>query len=154
MNKPSFVYVIYISTTPEKVYAALTDGEATKLYWGHHKNVSDWQVGSPWRHEDYDDPSQIDVAGEVVEAAPPRRLVLTWGSAAHAGDPSKRSRVTFDIEPFMDAVRLTVTHEDLPAEDLTIVSQGWQAILSSLKSLLETGKPLSMTARRWGRRGA
>ena len=55
MSKPTFVYVTYIGNRPEKVWQALTDGEFTKQYWGNRRNASDWKVGSPWRHEDFDD---------------------------------------------------------------------------------------------------
>ncbi len=147
MDKPSFVYVTYIATTPEKVWDALMDGEMTKLFWGRSRNVSSWKVGSRWEHQDYDNPKTVDVVGKVVEATPPRRLVLTWASPAEAGDESGHARVIFDIEPFFDAVRLTVTHEN-PASEAS--AQGWPAILSSLKTLLETGKPMTMTTRRWG----
>lgn len=57
MSKPTFVYVTYIGSRPEKVWQALTDGEFTKQYWGNRRNASDWKVGSPWRHEDFDDAS-------------------------------------------------------------------------------------------------
>ncbi len=150
MDKPKVVYVTYISSTPEKVWNALLDAEMTKLYWGHSRNVSDWKAGSTWRHEDYADSSLVDVVGKVVESSPPKRLVLTWGKPAHADNPAKHSRVTFEIEPFFDAVKLTVVHDEFePGFDITAVSQGWPGILSSLKTLLETGKPTSMTTRRW-----
>ena len=67
MSKPTFVYVTYIKTTADKVWKALTDGEATRQYWFNHRNASDWKVGSEWRHEDYDDPKTVDVVGTVVE---------------------------------------------------------------------------------------
>ena len=113
MSKPQFVYVTYISTTPEKLWNALTDGELTKQYWVRHRNASDWKPGSPWRHEDYDNPNLVDIAGQVVESTPPRRLVLTWANPSELADPAKVSRVTFEIEPFKGVVRLTVTHEEL-----------------------------------------
>jgi uncharacterized protein YndB with AHSA1/START domain len=149
MSKPSFVYVIYIRTTPEKLWDALLDPEMTKDYWGRHRNVSDWKAGSVWRHEDYDDASRVHVAGTVLESNPPTRLVLTWVSPENAADPAKTSRVSFDIEPFMGEVRLTVTHEDLDEEMLRGISQGWPAILSSLKTLLETGSSMPMTRKAW-----
>lgn len=151
MKKPGFVYVTYISSTPEKVYGALLDPEMTKLYWGCHKNVSDWKVGSTWSHQDYDDPEKVDVRGTVLEADPPRRLVLTWQSAS-AGEGERPSRVTFDIEAFMGEVRLTVTHDELEEGSPMWkgATNGWPAILSSLKTLLETGRPMPMTTRRWG----
>ncbi len=151
MSKPSFVYVTYISSTPQKVWDALLDGEMTKLYWGRQRNVSDWKPGSKWEHQHYDDPSVVDIVGQVIESDPPHKLVLTWSEPQHAGDPDKTSRVTFEIEPFADAVRLTVRHEELdPGSDMLHgITRGWPAILSSLKSLLETGRPLAMTTRRW-----
>jgi uncharacterized protein YndB with AHSA1/START domain len=152
MDKPQFVYVTYISTTPEKLWNALMDGEMTKQYWGRHKNVSDWKVGSTWKHQDYDDAGVVDIVGKVVESTPPRRLVLTWAFPANAAMEAKHSRVTFEIEPFFDAVRLTVTHDQLePDSDMLHgITQGWPAVLSSLKTLLETGQPMPMTMRRWG----
>ncbi len=57
MNKPSFVYVTYINSTKEKVWNALVDSDITRRYWVNHRNESDWQVGSPWRHVDNDDAS-------------------------------------------------------------------------------------------------
>jgi len=147
MTKPDFVYVTYIATTPEKLWNALIDGEMTKLYWGRSRNVSDWQVGSAWQHRNYDDAALVDVVGTVVESTPPRRLVLTW--AKPADNPARQSRVTFDIQTFQDCVRLTVTHDDLEPEALRNIAMGWPAILSSLKSLLETGQPLTATTRRY-----
>ncbi len=151
MDKPQFVYITYIATTPEKLWSALMDPEMTKQYWGRHRNVSDWRSGSAWRHEDYDDPGTLDLVGEIIESTPPRRLVLTWAFPRDASDPAKHSRVTFEIEPFMDAVRLTVTHADLEPGSpmLEGIQQGWPAVLSSLKTLLETGEPMPMTTRRW-----
>lgn len=150
MDRPQFVYVIYIATTPEKLWNALVDGEMTKQYWGRARNESDWKAGSPWRHQDYDDPNMVKVVGQVIESTPPRRLVLTWAAPADAASKAKHSRVTFDIEPFMDAVRLTVIHDELEPDKFRSVTQGWPAILSSLKTLLETGQPMPMTTQRWG----
>jgi uncharacterized protein YndB with AHSA1/START domain len=153
MSKPSFVYVTYIQTTPEKLWNALLDPELTKDYWARHANRSDWKPGSPWRHEDYDDASQVRIVGTVLESVPPRRLVLTWASPENAGDPVKTSRVTFDVEPYRDAVRLTVIHDELEPESemLRGISAGWPAVLSSLKSMLETGEPLPWMRRNWKR---
>ncbi len=89
--------------------------------------------------------------GKVVESVPPRRLVLTWAAPADVANEAKHSRVTFEIEPFMDAVRLTVTHDELDSETLRAISQGWPGVLSSLKTLLETGRPMAMSLRRWGK---
>lgn len=146
-----FVYVTYIQATPEKVWAALFDPEMTRRYWGVHRNVSDWKVGSDWKHVDADDESKVGIVGKVLEAEAPRRLVLTWAPPAAAGDPAKTSRVTIEIEPQLGAVKLTVLHEELDDAMYKGVSAGWPAILSSLKTLLETGEAMPMTMRRWGK---
>ena len=150
MSKPEFVYVIYIQSTPARIWDALIDPEMTTEYWGRHRNRSDWKPGSRWHHENYDDANDIAVAGTVVESDPPRRLVLTWG---HPGTADPISRVSFEIEEFMGAARLTVTHSDLSAEMYRSISTGWPAVLSSLKSLIETGASLPMTRRQWKRTG-
>ena len=149
MSKPEFVYVIYIQSTPEKIWQALIDPEMTKDFWGRHQNRSDWKPGSEWRHQNYDDASDVAVAGTVIESDPPRRLVLTW---ANPGD-ADISRVTFDIDEFMGSARLTVTHSELSEAMLRNISAGWPAVLSSLKSLLETGASLPMTRRQWKKAG-
>ncbi len=83
-----------------------------------------------------------DVVGTVLESDPPTRLVSTWAEPG-AEPPGGPSRVTFDIEPWGDIVRLTVTHENLATQsDLDAVSTGWPAVLSNLKSLIETGHTL------------
>jgi uncharacterized protein YndB with AHSA1/START domain len=151
MEKPKFVYVTYIATTPDKLWNALLDGEITKQYWGRHRNVSDWKVGSAWEHQDYDDAGTVDIVGKVLESIPPRRLVLTWAFPADAKNTAKHSRVTFEIEPLPDKVRLTVTHDELDpdSEMLRRITQGWPVVLSSLKTLLETGKTFASTSQRW-----
>ena len=140
-DRPTFVYVTYIEATPDKVWTALTDADLTAEYWGH-SNVSDWKVGSSWQHQRTDGSGIADVVGTVVESVPPRRLVTTWAGPdeVRAGGPTQ---VTFDIEPFGDIVRLTVTHENLADEaEVEGVMAGWAAVLSNLKSLLETGHTL------------
>ena len=151
MTKPSFVYVTYIATTPEKAWRALVESDMTKDYWTRHRNASDWKAGSRWAHQDYDDPSIVDIVGTVVESTPPRRLVLTWAFPADQSNRAKHSRVTFEIDPFMDAVRLTVTHDKLEEDSpmLNGVSKGWPIVLSSVKTLLETGRAMPMTTMRW-----
>jgi uncharacterized protein YndB with AHSA1/START domain/DNA-binding transcriptional ArsR family regulator len=132
-DKPTFVYVTYIESTPEKVWHALTDADLTAEYWGH-SNVSDWQVGSPWEHRRTDGSGVVDVVGTVLESVVPKRLVMTFGPP---------SQVAFDIEPYGEIVRLTVTHENLGSQsDYEAVSIGWPAVLANLKSLLETGHVL------------
>jgi uncharacterized protein YndB with AHSA1/START domain len=90
-----------------------------------------------------DDAHTVDICGKVVESNPPRRLVYTWARPAEADDVSRHSRVAIDIEPHIDGlVRLTVTHEDLDTQMFAGVSGGWPMVLSNLKTLLETGRPL------------
>ena len=145
MEKPKFVYVTYIATTPEKLWNALVDGEMTRQYWWRHRNVSDWKVGSPF--ELMLDGSITD-SGEILEADPPRRLSYSF---KHQKDEELRnepiSRVVFTLEPFGALVRLTVLHDGFieGGKYLGAVSSGWPAILSQLKTLLETGKLLNVT---------
>jgi uncharacterized protein YndB with AHSA1/START domain len=144
MAKPSFVYVTYIATTPEKLFDALSDPEMTRQYWYNHRNASDWKPGSPWQHQDFSDPKQVHIAGRVVEVSRPKRLVITWHHPGDESDQSKHSKVTFLIDPLAGVVRLTVTHEDLEAGSpmLEGITKGWPEVLASLKTLLETGRPL------------
>ena len=85
----------------------------------------------------------------MVEHAPPRRLVVTWASPSEADDPAKRSRVSFDVVPFDGMVRLTVTHDELePGSGMAAgIRKGWPLVLSSLKSLLETGQAIDVFAK-------
>ena len=147
MPKETFVYVTYIAAQPEMVWKALLDGEFTRQYWGY-ENVSDWKVGSPWEHRRADASRALGVLGEVLESQPPRRLVITWADPADKARRERHSRVTFEIEPMAEMVRLTVTHDDLDAgsEMQRKISGGWPRVLSSLKSLLETGRPLKTWA--------
>ena len=143
MDKTQFVYVVYISTTPEKVWNALLDAKMTKQYW-QNDNVSDWKPGSKWEHRSSEKDRTLRLVGKVVESSPPRRLVLTWAFPTDEANEKKHSRVTFDIEPVRDVVRLTVTHDRLePGSDMEkSIMEGWPKVLSSLKSLLETGRAL------------
>jgi uncharacterized protein YndB with AHSA1/START domain len=143
MDKPDFVYVTYISTSPEKLWKALLDPETTAKYW-QHTNVSDWKPGSRWEHRRADKKRTVVLVGKVLESTPPRRLVLTWAAPEDAAREEKHSRVTFELEPIGDVVRLTVTHGRFEpgSEMLQSIRDGWPKVLSSLKSLLEAGRPL------------
>jgi uncharacterized protein YndB with AHSA1/START domain len=143
MDKPQFVYVTYISSTPEKLWNALIDAEMTTKYW-QHVNVSDWQPGSRWEHRRAGKDGSVLLVGKVIESSPPRRLVLTWAFPADEAHEEKHTRVTFELEPIGDVVRLTVTHDRLePGSDmLQGITQGWPKVLSSLKSLMESGRAL------------
>ncbi|MEJ8573959.1 SRPBCC family protein [Microbaculum marinum] len=147
-EKTSFVYVTYIRSTPEKVYEAITRPEIARRYWGH-ENVSDWRQGSKWQHVRANDQRTVELVGEVVEVSPPDRLVITWANASQAEDRDAYSRVTFEVVEYEDMVRLTVTHDELEAGSgmANGISKGWPAVLSSLKSFLETGDALDVFAK-------
>ena len=143
MDDPQFVYVTYISTSPEKLWNALIDAKMTRKYW-QHENVSDWKPGSKWEHRSSDKERTLKLVGKVIESSPPRRLVLTWAFPADEAREEKHSRVTFEIELIGDVVRLSVTHDRLEpdSEMLQGITKGWPKVLSSLKSLMEMGRPL------------
>jgi uncharacterized protein YndB with AHSA1/START domain len=145
MNKVSQVYVTYIRSTQEKVWDAITNPETTRRYWGYNQ-ATEWKPGAAWEHRRISDPGVAHIAGKVIEAAPPKRLVITWANAADVNNADKASRVTFELENLEDVVCLTVTHSELePDSDmLRGISRGWPLVLSSLKSLLETGKPIDI----------
>lgn len=157
VSHTDFVYQTLIRTTPETLWEALTSPEFTRQYWGVSLR-SDWRAGSQITWEENSatiaDPEQV-----VLQADPPGRLAYTWhtfttewaaGSgisedlrARLAAEP--RSKVVFDIEPAgAQTVKLTVTHTDLISDSTlrSMISQGWPALISSLKTLLETGTAL------------
>jgi len=138
-------YVTYIRTPVEELWRALTDPAVTVRYWFDARVESDWRVGAPvaivapdgavWDH------------GEVLEVEPYRRLCFTWITlvpAELAGEPATRLGLT--LEPIGPDVRLTVVHDGFePGSKLyESVREGWPALLSTLKSLLETGSPLAI----------
>jgi uncharacterized protein YndB with AHSA1/START domain len=140
-DKPKFVYVIYIASTPEKVFRALTSAEMSKHYWSENYVESDWKVGSPFalrlpRHE------KPDITGEVLEFDPPRRLAYTFHPHHGGMEGEGASRVVFEIEAHQDQVKLTVIHDGFPmgSKVFESISRGWPHVLSSLKSYLESGK--------------
>jgi uncharacterized protein YndB with AHSA1/START domain/DNA-binding transcriptional ArsR family regulator len=145
IDKPSHVYEIFIQASPEKVWEALTESDFTTRYYFASTVESDWKPGSDFRYVLPDGTEAI--RGEVLEAEPPRRLVTTfdarWDDGVAADPPS---RISWDIEPQGEASKLTVTHDGFAAETETYrqVSGGMPYILSGLKTLLETGKPLEV----------
>ena len=156
LEKPSFVYATYIRTTPEKLWQALTEPAFTERYWSLTFET-DWEPGSPmtWKTRGLEiaDPEQV-----VLESEPYRRLSYTWQThsrewaqalnfAEEAADrlaSEPRSKVTFEIEPLGDQVKLTVIHDGLTPGGLTgsLISNGWPRVLANLKTLLETGETL------------
>lgn len=141
MPRSTFVYVTYIRTTQEKLWSALTvDAEFMKQYWFGVHCESDWTAGSSWKmvHSD----GEISDAGEIVEADPPRRLVIRWQHQSKAEFKAEgESLCTIELEANGEAVKLTITHsiEREHSKLIGAVSGGWPRILSNLKSLLETG---------------
>ena len=141
MARSTFVYVTYIRTTPEKLWSALTsDVDFMKQYWFGTHCDSQWTAGSSWKMVSPD--GSVSDAGTIVEAEPPRRLVIRWQhqkkpELAAEGD----SLCTIELEPSGTAVKLSITHaiEREPSTLIAAVSGGWPKILSNLKSLLETG---------------
>lgn len=143
MSKPEFVYTTFIKTTPERLWHALTDKAFTASYWFNCSLTSDWKVGSRM-HMDRDDRVMNECV--VLESDPPRRLSYSWLTVFdEAMKQEHPSRVTFVLEPSHGAVKLTVTHEGFPEASKTLpsISVGWPLVLSSLKSILETGQPLA-----------
>ena len=148
MSEPSFVpktaYVIYIAAAPQKVWAALTSAEFTSQYFFGRNVEIEPKVGGSFILRMPD--GGVDVQGKVVEWDSPRRLSVTWRVMWNE-DMRKLPDclVTYQIDPLGDAVRLTITEAyqwAVPEEILAGGRQGWPVILSSLKSLLETGKPI------------
>jgi uncharacterized protein YndB with AHSA1/START domain len=142
MSKPEFVYVTYIETTPEKLWQALTEGDFTEQYWFAHRAASDWSVGSSY-HFTLEGEKRLE--GKVLISDPPRKLAYTWNGCSKEVRRERTSRVTFDLEPRGKAVKLTMTHDNLDEAGVTFrgVADGWPMVLASLKSFLETGRPLS-----------
>jgi uncharacterized protein YndB with AHSA1/START domain len=151
MSKPSFVYVTYIAASPERVWEALTKPDITEQYWFGYRVTADGKAGgrmtafSPAGKEAHNDP--------IIESDPPRRLVYAWQPLYKDMQGERPSRVTFELEPFKDQTRLTVVHDEFDhgSKIFGMISKGWPAVLSSLKSFLETGRGLQPS---WDEEGA
>jgi uncharacterized protein YndB with AHSA1/START domain len=144
--KPTLVYTIYIASTPEQVWQALTSAEFSRKYFFGNAVEVDLQVGGAFVVRTPD--GSLHISGEVIECEPARKLTVTfnvnWPALIEKLGPTL---VTYEIEPAGEAVRLTLTeaHDRPISEDiLSGGRQGWPAILSGLKSVLETGKSLSI----------
>jgi uncharacterized protein YndB with AHSA1/START domain len=153
MEKPTFVYATYIQTTPEKLWEALTSGDFSEKYWFGFRIELELKAGGSVRilppkgmekHGDH--------AGKVLECEPYRKLIYTWKQADTPEIAAKRdglSRVTYELTPMGPLVKLRLIHENLLPEDIEKdpntfkgINNGWPGVISSLKSLLETGEPL------------
>ena len=117
----------------------------TRQYW-KHEQITDWKPGSKWKLVADDGKGTVKHVGKVVESVANKRLVVTWGDVADEGNDTKHSRLAIDIETVGEMVRVTVTHENLSPDLARRISNGWPRVLSSLKSFLETGRPLDVFA--------
>jgi len=142
--KPSLVYTIYIAATPEQVWEALTSAEFSRKYFFGNAVEVDLKIGGAYIVRTPD--GSLHISGEVIECDPPKKLTVTfnvnWPTLIEKLGPTL---VSYEIEPAGDAVQLTMSEShDRPIDDdiLSGGRQGWPAILSSLKSLLETGDAL------------
>jgi uncharacterized protein YndB with AHSA1/START domain/DNA-binding transcriptional ArsR family regulator len=145
MERPRHVFQVFIRTTPERLWQAITDPAFTQRFFFQTRVDAEWRSGAPLRYWTHD--GDLVVEGQVLEAEPPRRLVTTW---AFMRDPDTKgdapSRVTWEIEPMGTTCKLTLVHDGFASETPTFqsVGGGWPMVLSSLKSLLETGEPLEL----------
>ena len=148
MARSTFVYVTYIRTTPEKLWAALTDPQTIRKYWFGITAECNWKLGSPWCLKFND--GRIADTGEILQADPPRRLVIRWRNEFKPELKAEGySRCSMEIEMadyYPDfggkAVKLTISHEiegEGGTKFIEAVSGGWPKVLSNLKSLLESG---------------
>jgi uncharacterized protein YndB with AHSA1/START domain/DNA-binding transcriptional ArsR family regulator len=137
--KDRFVYVIYIMSTPQKIWGALTDAALNRQFWFGMHQQSDFRVGSPWSIVGED--GKVWDKGSIVEADPPNKLVIAW---THQQRPELtaegESRCTIVLDEAQGSTKLTLTHEiDVEnSQFIQAVSNGWPAILSALKTLLES----------------
>jgi uncharacterized protein YndB with AHSA1/START domain len=142
--KPAIVYTIYIASTPEKVWQALTSAEFSRQYFSGFAIEADLRVGGAFVARAPD--GSVHIGGEVIACDPPKKLTVTWNVNWPAlVEKLGPTLVTYEIEPAGDAVKLTLIQSHDRVIDDDILSggrQGWPAILSSLKSLLETGNAL------------
>lgn len=137
----TFVYVTFIRATPERLWSALINADFMKEYWFGMHFKTEWEIGAQWEMLFAD--GRIADTGEILEFDPPRRLVLKWRNEFKPELKAEGyARCLIELEPLHDAVKLTITHTMERAESMFIraVSGGWPAILSNLKSLLETGQ--------------
>jgi uncharacterized protein YndB with AHSA1/START domain len=144
--KPAIVYAIYIASTPEKIWQALTTAEFSRQYFSGFAVEAELEVGGAFVARAAD--GSVHISGEVIECDPPRKLTVTWNVNWPAlVEKLGPTLVTYQTEPAGDAVKLTlIQSHDRPIDDdiLSGGREGWPAILSSLKSLLETGQPLAI----------
>jgi uncharacterized protein YndB with AHSA1/START domain len=140
-TESSFAYVTFIRTTPEKLWSALTDATQMKEYWFGMQIKTEWKAGAPWKMVFPD--GKVADTGEILELERPKRIRLKWRNEFRPELKAEGFAVcTIEIEPYGDAVRLSIMHtiERADSKFIQSVSGGWPKILSNLKSLLETGQ--------------
>jgi uncharacterized protein YndB with AHSA1/START domain len=137
VGKEGFAYQTVIATTPEKLWAALTTPEFTRLYWFGRSVESDWKVGSPVTITTPE--GNVEVRGKVLAVEVNRRLSYTWGS----GTSTDNTTVVFEITSMGPLCKLLITHDiDLSESGAQQAVNGWTFIVCGLKTWLETGKPM------------
>ncbi|HEX6139992.1 MAG TPA: SRPBCC family protein [Candidatus Limnocylindria bacterium] len=146
MTAPRHVYEVYIRTTPERLWQAITDPAMTQIYYFGSRVDSDFGVGSPITYRQAD--GRLDIEGTIVEADPPRRLVHTFAVKWDATVNDAPTRVSWEITPMGETCRLSVVHDGFASETATYeqTGSGWAMILSGLKTLIETGEALPIGA--------
>jgi uncharacterized protein YndB with AHSA1/START domain len=153
MDTQEFIYATFIRTTPEKLWEALTNGDFSEKYWFGFRIEFELKAGGKMRILPPKGMEEVgDHAGEVLVCEPNRKLVYTWNPKDKPEVAKKRkspSRVTYEITPMGQMTKLRLIHENLLAEDIEKdpttfrgINNGWPAVLSSLKSLLETGQAM------------
>lgn len=154
MKRLEHVYETYIRATPQRIWEAITSAEFTRQYWHRMSVDSAWTPGAPVRFL-YED-GRVGCEGEILECQPPRRLSYTWRFLFEEGLAAERpSTVVFEIKPMGEACRLRVTHGDFDPDSKVypMISDGWAEVICSLKSLLETGRPLDIAGNQAPQRG-
>lgn len=148
MSAPKLVYVTIIRTTPAELWKALTDPDFIQQYWFSRRNTSSWKEGEAI--ESRSPEGELEWHGKILKSVPEKEVIFTFDELGYGEPPS---RIRFQIDPLGEgtmpqgaALQLTVTHDEFPevSKIRDGVSNGWPAILSSLKSLLETGRSLEL----------
>ena len=148
MSKPEFVYMTVIAAPPEEVWKGLTTAEFTSQYWHRTRVRSDYRPGGKIQFLNPDD--SVGVAGEIIQADPPEKLVYTWQftgpDSIAKNDPP--SRVSFSLERINLGTRLTVVHDQLVegTQTASMITHGWPHVIAGLKTLLETGEAVDFTS--------
>jgi uncharacterized protein YndB with AHSA1/START domain len=156
-KKHSHIYQIAIRTSPEKLWRALTDGDATEQYYFNTRIDGDWRAGGAYRYLTsaggigaLTNAGEPMIDGVVLVCDPPRKLVMTFRPLwTEAGASAPTSKVTFDLEPMGPITRLTLTHDELERDSALTrgMIEGWALIFSGLKTWLETGKSMHIAPR-------